>query len=60
MLQIRSKTTLLLLYFVGTPPSDPTGVPKPKLEKMISWTLQSTSQSKTPSPEACRAIGNII
>jgi hypothetical protein len=53
-------TTLLILYFVGTPPSDPAGIPKPEQEKKINWTLQSTSQIETPSPEACFAIGNQI
>jgi hypothetical protein len=53
-------TTLLILYFVGTPPSDPAGKPKPEQEKKINWTLQSTSQIETPSPEACYAVGNQI
>jgi hypothetical protein len=53
-------TTLLILYFVGTPPSDPAGKSKPEQEKKINWTLQSTSQIETPSPEACFAIGNQI
>ncbi|MFB6452071.1 hypothetical protein [Bradyrhizobium tunisiense] len=51
-------TTLLILYFVGQPPVDPKGIPKADLETKITWTLQSTSQVETRSPEACRAIGN--
>ncbi|MEY9365374.1 hypothetical protein ABH994_008153 [Bradyrhizobium yuanmingense] len=51
-------TTLLILYFVGQPPLDPTGIAKAELETKINWTLQSTSQVETRSPEACRAIGN--
>jgi hypothetical protein len=52
------QTTLLILYFVGQPPVDPKGIPKAELETKINWTLQSTSQIETRSPEACRAIGN--
>ena len=52
------QTTLLILYFVGQPPADPKGIPKAELETKINWTLQSTSQIETRSPEACRAIGN--
>jgi hypothetical protein len=52
------QTTLLILYFVGQPPVDPKGIPKAELETKITWTLQSTSQIETRSPEACRAIGN--
>jgi hypothetical protein len=52
------QTTLLLLYFVGQPPSDPKGISKAEFETKINWTLQSTSQIETPSPEACRTIGN--
>jgi hypothetical protein len=52
------QTTLLLLYFVGQPPSDPGGISKAELETKINWTLQSTSQIETRSPEACRTIGN--
>lgn len=51
-------TTLLILYFVGQPPIDPKGISKADLETKINWTLQSTSQIETRSPEACRAIGN--
>ncbi|RJF74357.1 hypothetical protein [Rhodopseudomonas palustris] len=52
------QTTLLILYFVGQPPMDPKNIPKAELETKINWTLQSTSQIETRSPEACRAIGN--
>jgi len=52
------QTTLLILYFVGQPPVDPKGIPKSALEAKINWTLQSTSQIETRSPEACRAIGS--
>ncbi len=51
-------TTLLILYFVGQPPLDPKGLSKADLETKVNWTLQSTSQIETKSPEACRAIGN--
>jgi hypothetical protein len=50
-------TTLLLLFFVAPPANDQLDKPKAIQEASRAWTLQSTSQVLTPSPDACLALG---
>lgn len=50
-------TTLLLLFFVSPPANDLLDKPKAIQEASRTWTLQSTSQVLTPSPDACHALG---
>jgi len=52
------QTTLLLLYFIAPPTHEPKDEPKAIRESKNIWTLQSTSQVVTPSPDACYALGN--
>jgi hypothetical protein len=51
-------TTLLLMFFITPPAKVPMGEHKVDQEKKVVWTLQSTSQIQTPSPEVCLDLGN--